>query len=155
FYASLPLLSLSVAAAACYTAPLFITLLSALWLRDPVGPRRWAAIGIGFLGVLIILRPGTDAFTPVTLLPVLAALLYAAGAIVTRAPCGGDAPFLLSAVVNLAYLLVGAVATALLAIVVPSPTVVAVHPFLLGPWVALSGQDWALFVLLAALVVAV
>src|SRR5436305_6795129 len=40
FYASLPLLSLSVAAAAVYTAPLFITLLSALWLRDPVGPWR-------------------------------------------------------------------------------------------------------------------
>jgi drug/metabolite transporter (DMT)-like permease len=155
FYASLPLLSLSVAAAACYTAPLFITLLSALWLRDPVGPRRWAAIVVGFAGVLTILRPGTEAFSVVTLLPILSALLYAWAAIITRARCAAEAPFVLSAVLNASFLLVGAIATAALAIVHPTAAQVADYPFLLGPWVALGGRDWATLALLAGLVVAV
>jgi len=155
FYASLPLLSLSVAAAACYTAPLFITLLSALWLRDPVGPWRWAAIAIGFSGVLTILRPGTDAFSVVTLLPVLSALLYAAAAIITRARCVAEAPFVLSAVLNVTFLLLGAVGTAALWAAQPTAAEVALYPFLLGPWQALGGRDWAVLALLAGLVVGV
>jgi drug/metabolite transporter (DMT)-like permease len=44
-------------------------------MREAVGLRRWIAVAIGFLGVLVILRPGSDAFSVLALIPVAAALL--------------------------------------------------------------------------------
>ena len=52
FYAALSMLSLPVVAAANYTAPLFITLFSAMIVGEPVGLRGWIAIVMGFVGVL-------------------------------------------------------------------------------------------------------
>lgn len=66
------------------TAPLAITGLAALVLREPVGPRRWAGVMIGFLGALIIVRPGAEVFQPAALLPMLGALFFAGYSIATR-----------------------------------------------------------------------
>ncbi len=66
------------------TAPLAITALAALLLREPVGPRRWAGVAAGFLGALIIVRPGADVFQPAALLPMLGALFFAGYSIATR-----------------------------------------------------------------------
>jgi len=63
FYAALPVLSLSVAAVAVYTNPVIIALLSAVLLGEPVSTRQWGGVGLGFLGVLAILKPGTEAFS--------------------------------------------------------------------------------------------
>ncbi|MGF1609970.1 MAG: DMT family transporter [Kiloniellales bacterium] len=155
FYGALPLLSLSVVATAYYTAPLFITLLSALLLGEPVGGRGWAAIGIGFLGVLAILRPGTEAFTLLALLPVLSGLFYALAAIITRSKCLGEAPLVLSLTLNVCFLLVGAVASAAVLLWNPTADEAAVYPFLLGRWVELGAREWGFIVLLAILIVAV
>lgn len=66
------------------TAPLAITALAALVLREPVGPRRWAGVVIGFFGALIIVRPGAEVFQPAALLPMLAAVFFAGFSIATR-----------------------------------------------------------------------
>lgn len=66
------------------TAPLAITALAALVLREPVGPRRWAGVTVGFLGALIIVRPGAEVFQPAALLPMLGALFFAGYSIATR-----------------------------------------------------------------------
>src|SRR5262245_60323130 len=58
YYTALPLISLSAAAVAFYTAPLFIALLARLVLGEAVSPTRWLGIVLGFGGVLIVLRPG-------------------------------------------------------------------------------------------------
>ncbi|MEC5291677.1 DMT family transporter [Aurantimonas sp. C2-6-R+9] len=57
--------------------PLTVTLGAAVFLHEPVGWRRWAAIGVGFVGVIIIVRPGTDGFS-VYSLSVLAAVVFSA-----------------------------------------------------------------------------
>jgi hypothetical protein len=67
-----------------FIAPLFVTTLSVPLLGERVGARRWAAIAVGFLGVLVMLRPGTSAAEPAALLPILAALSYALAAVLTR-----------------------------------------------------------------------
>lgn len=67
-----------------FSAPLFICILSQPVLGERVGIRRWLAILIGLMGVLIMLRPGTDLFRPISLLPILAALSYAAMTMMTR-----------------------------------------------------------------------
>jgi drug/metabolite transporter (DMT)-like permease len=64
--------------------PLVVTALSVPLLREPVGPRRWAAVGTGFIGVLIVLRPGLGVMHPAALVALLAVLLYALYQVLTR-----------------------------------------------------------------------
>ncbi len=64
--------------------PLLIAALSGPILGEKVGPRRWAAIGVGFVGVLIILRPGFSVFAPEALIPLLSALMFAVYGLLTR-----------------------------------------------------------------------
>ncbi|NQW09883.1 MAG: DMT family transporter [Alphaproteobacteria bacterium] len=64
--------------------PLIITALSALVLREAVGLRRWTAVAVGFLGILVILRPGFGVFDPVALLPLAGAALFAVYQIMTK-----------------------------------------------------------------------
>jgi drug/metabolite transporter (DMT)-like permease len=151
-YAAAPVLSLSVIAAALYTGPLFIALFSALLIGEPLGPRRWAAILIGFIGVMTILRPGTDGFSYAMLIPVLAALLYALAAIITRTKCAEEAPLALALALNIALLAVGASASAVILLWRPSAAQAALYPFLLGYWIAMGPREWAVILVLALLI---
>jgi drug/metabolite transporter (DMT)-like permease len=72
----------------CY--PLLVAALSGPVLGERVGWRRWTAIGIGFLGVLLILRPGVQVFSPAALIPLLAAFMFALYALLTRYVARGD-----------------------------------------------------------------
>lgn len=78
------LMPLAEATAIFEVAPLIVTALAALVLREQVGPRRWTAVLIGFVGALVIIRPGAGAFAFEALLPLGAATCYAAYAIATR-----------------------------------------------------------------------
>ncbi|MEO9684990.1 MAG: DMT family transporter [Tateyamaria sp.] len=62
FVTAIALMPLSSASAILQTGPLLVTLGAALFLGEPVGWRRWAAIVVGFGGVLLIIRPGTENF---------------------------------------------------------------------------------------------
>lgn len=84
FFLGLASLPLGEATAIFFVAPLLITALSALLLTETVGPRRWAAVSVGLLGVLVMLRPGTAAFQAAALLPLAAAFCYALLQITTR-----------------------------------------------------------------------
>lgn len=64
--------------------PLLIAALSGPLLGEVVGWRRWAAIGIGFVGVIIILQPGFGVFSPYALIPLLSAFLFALYGLLTR-----------------------------------------------------------------------
>ena len=64
--------------------PLLVAALSGPVLGEAVGWRRWAAIGIGFVGVVIILQPGVKVFSPLALIPLLAALMFALYNLLTR-----------------------------------------------------------------------
>ncbi len=66
----------------CY--PLLIAALSGPVLGEYVGWRRWAAIGVGFIGLLIILRPGYGVFNPVAVIPFVSALMFALYGLLTR-----------------------------------------------------------------------
>jgi len=75
-------LPLSTAYSIYFVAPLIIAALSVPLLGERVGPRRWVAIGIGLLGVIVVLRPGVDGFISIPGLMVLvAATAYAVAAI--------------------------------------------------------------------------
>ena len=81
---ALTLIPLSMNAALLQASPLAVTFGAAIFLREPVGWRRWTAITLGFVGVLVILRPGTDGFTPAGLLTVFCVLVLTARDLSTR-----------------------------------------------------------------------
>ena len=83
-------LPLTVTGAISFTIPLIITALSVFVLRELVGWRRWTAIAVGFIGVLIIVRPGSEVFHPATLLSLGGATSYACYAMLTRRLAGVD-----------------------------------------------------------------
>lgn len=66
------------------TFPLMATAIAALFLKEAVGIRRWSAIIVGLLGVVLILRPGTAAIAPAALLALLCAFMFAGYQVMTR-----------------------------------------------------------------------
>jgi len=76
-----------------FTAPLFVTGLSVPFLGEQVGWRRWLAVVVGFVGVLIVLRPGTGMFTPAAIGLLIAALCYAGLALTARKLAATESSF--------------------------------------------------------------
>lgn len=153
-YAAIPLLDLSVIAAALYTGPLFILVLSAVVLGEPVRLLHWTAMLTGFAGVLLIVRPFAAGFSLLTLLPVAAAALYALAAVLTRAKCAQIPATTLALWLNLTFLALGGAAS--LALSVPQATgALPAYPFLFATWQPMDPQDWGLILGLAALMVVI
>jgi len=84
FFYGLKFMPLVNALTIAFTAPLIVTALSVPILGEHVGWRRWLAVIVGFVGVLVVLRPGRDMFTPAALGIILAAFCYAGLAISSR-----------------------------------------------------------------------
>jgi len=84
YISALALIPLSVNAALLQASPLVVTMAAALFLGERVGWRRWSAIGVGFVGVLVILRPGTEGFQAAGLLTVACVFILAARDLSTR-----------------------------------------------------------------------
>jgi drug/metabolite transporter (DMT)-like permease len=84
FTTGLRVIPLAEAVSIVFTVPLFIAALSRPVLGEHVGPRRWAAVAVGFVGALIMLRPGTAAFRPDALWILFAALCFAVAMLYTR-----------------------------------------------------------------------
>lgn len=146
YYAALPLIPLSVAAVAIYTTPLFIALLAAFSAGERLSWQAWVGIICGFLGVLVVLRPGEDTFTPATLLPVLAAIFYALAMMITRRHCQREHPLILTLGLNLAFLTAGIVFSVLVA-TGATAQLEERTPFLFAHWQPLDISD---FLLIAA-----
>jgi drug/metabolite transporter (DMT)-like permease len=83
-FAALRYLQLDQALALSFSTPFFVAALSGPILGEWVRWRRWTAIGVGFLGVLVVIRPGTGSIHPAAVLSLSAALCYALYAITTR-----------------------------------------------------------------------
>ena len=84
FYASLRHLPLADAVAIAFASPFLITALGRYVLKEAVTARQWLAIAVGFLGMLVIVRPGASGFHPAALLVVVCSLAYASLMILTR-----------------------------------------------------------------------
>ena len=142
YYMALPLMPLSLAAATYYTAPILITAIAALLACRWPAPRALFAIALGFGGVILVLRPDTSGFQIATLLPLLAAFLYACAMVLTWAKCRNADPFALALALNVAFIIGG--------------TILGLFSgrdgsFVFGPWQPL---DAALIGITAALAVA-
>ncbi len=109
-----------------YTAPLIMTALAAVFLGDEVGWRRWVAVGIGFVGVLVMLRPGSEELSFAAIAVLVAAFCYACQAITARHLGGTETTLSLSF-----YVVIG-------------PLIVASVVFSSDNWVAPDMNGWIL-----------
>ena len=83
---------LATASAIGFTSPLIVTALSVPLLREQVGWRRWSAVMVGFVGALLIIRPGTGLHNPAVLLLLVSSGAYALYQIATRWVMAQDSP---------------------------------------------------------------
>ncbi len=110
FFAALSFIPLADATAIMFVAPIVVTALAMPLLGERVGPHRWASVVVGFLGALVIIRPGTEAMDPAALLALCAASCYALYQIATRRLSATEVPL-----TTLAYTaLIGVLATSAL-----------------------------------------
>jgi drug/metabolite transporter (DMT)-like permease len=107
FFLALVAMPIAEAVAMFFVAPLFITLLSALLLGEPVGPRRLFAVLIGFAGVVIMVRPGSGLFGYVALLPIGAAATYAVMQIMTRRLGTTDSAATMACYIHVTFIVAG------------------------------------------------
>lgn len=84
FVSAVQYVPLADAVAASFVTPFFLTIMGAIFLGEKVGIRRWSAVVVGFIGALIITRPGAGVIHPAAMLVVAAAAFYAARQIVGR-----------------------------------------------------------------------
>jgi len=127
---ALQYLQLTVTASIFFTVPILIALVSAPLLGEKLDARRWAAILIGFAGVLVIVRPGSESFHPAMLLSLANAVLYAAFNLMTRKLAAYDSP-------ETIQFLPAVVASVVLA------------PFALAAWESPQGwREWTLLCLM-------
>lgn len=132
FFAAIAVMPIADALALVFVAPLVVTALSPVFLGERVGLRRWTAVSVGFVGVLVIVRPGLNAFHPGMLLALGAGTVYAFYSLATRKLSGSAPPL-----VTLVY-------TALLGAVVMSAVAPAV-------WAPPGTRDLLWMVLMGAL----
>lgn len=147
YYLALPLLPLAVAAAAYYTLPLFIVAFAALFGGETVGRSQWAGVALGFVGILLVLRPGGEAFVWAALLPILAAVLYALAMILTRTKCRNEHPATLALGLNATFVIVGFIGL-LVGWLFPVETT----GFLSPDWTTMGPDAWRTMAILASLI---
>lgn len=151
FYASFPVLELSVAATAVYTNPIITALLSAVLLGQRVSSRQWLGVSLGFLGVAAILKPGAEDFSWVVALPLLGAVLYSLAMVLTRGKCQDQSAIALAIGLHAGFLATGLIAVAGLALLGLEAATRDAYPFLLGGWAEMGAREWGLMALLGVL----
>lgn len=153
YYVALPHVDLSIAAAAYYTSPLFITLFAGYFLGDRVGRSGWAGVVLGFVGMWLILQPEAEGFNGFTLLPLLAAVLYALAMILTRSHCRTENVLVLSAWLNLSMLFAGALVSGFLVVFGLVGDGSGDQTFLWGPWTDMGPIEWGTLGLLSVAII--
>ncbi len=106
YFVGLSLLPLADAVATAFVAPLLVTLMSAVILGEHVGPRRWAAVAVGMVGVVVMTRPGAGVIQPAAILVLISALCYASSHMMTRRMRDTESAMTLNFYVQVGFILV-------------------------------------------------
>ncbi|MCR9149618.1 MAG: DMT family transporter [Rhodobacteraceae bacterium] len=150
FFLGLAALPLAEGVALFFVSPLIITVFSVIFLKEQVGPRRWAAIAVGFVGVLVVLRPGTEVFQPAALLPIAAAVGYAGLHMLTRYIGKTESALALSFYIQLSFIVISGGLGLFMGDGRFSGTGDASLDFLFRAWTVPEPSDWLVLLLVGA-----
>ena len=154
FYLSLAALPLAETVSLFFSAPIFITILSAIFLGEKVEIRSWIAVLVGFLGVIIMLRPDFKMIDPAALLAILTAFLYAIASIITRRLGRTENGVSMAFYLTVTYIIFSTIFTIALNNIAVTQTI---HPslnFLLREWRLPSQGDLFLFTIIGLIAAA-
>ena len=154
FYMAIAALPLADAVALAFSAPLFVAALSGPLLGEPVGPRRWVAVILGFVGVIVMVRPGAGIVDIAAVLATLGALFYALSLILTRRLGATDRGSTIAFYTTAFYLAAGSLVGLALGRGGQAQQGHASLAFLTRAWVLPQGGDLALIALIAAIAAA-
>lgn len=135
YFGCLAVLPIGVVVAGLFTSPLFVLLIGVVFQGKRVGVTRIAAVVTGFIGALLVIRPDPAALDLVAFLPIMAAVLYAIGAVATRAWCEGESTMTLTAGFFAMLTLFGAIGL----LILPAGGPLGPEGFVLRGWVPLDG----------------
>ena len=93
FYISLTVLPLGFATALFFVTPFLITIFAHFFLKEEIGPRRWSAVAVGFIGVYITLNPDFKNFNYLSLLPIFCAFCYSLSMIIIKKTSDKDSVY--------------------------------------------------------------
>jgi drug/metabolite transporter (DMT)-like permease len=144
FFIGLAAMPLADAVAVAFISPIAVTLLSVVFLRETVGPRRWMAVTLGMVGVLIMLRPGAGVIQPAAVLVLISAILYAAGNLLSRQMGGTESTMTLSFYVACGFIVVSSA----MGLWAGDGHLASDDPlwgFLFRPWIWPPVADWPIF----------
>lgn len=132
YFSALAMMPIAQALAGLFTSPIFILLITAGAMRQPIGVYRVIAVGLGFAGILLVLQPDPRDFDSTILIPICAGFFYALGAIATRTLCAGESTVSMLAGIMLTLGVMGLGGALVLEIL---PTGAAEPDFVSRPWV--------------------
>lgn len=134
FFGAIPKVTTVEMAAGLYTYPIFVTILSATVLAEPVGWRRVLAVVVGALGAVLILQPFEAEFEPIKLMPIGAGLCHAGNVILTRRWCRGESTLTLGVATAISFMVIGTVGCVVLTVVPASDQAREAIPYLAFGW---------------------
>ena len=132
FFGAIATIPLADTLAVVFVYPFVVTALAPWFLGERVGVWRWAAVAVGFIGALIVIRPGFQTLSPAMLMALAAGCIYAVYVLVTRKMAGTDPPL----------------KTLLMTAIVGTVVMTAILPFV---WVTPSSTDLVIMVSLGVL----
>lgn len=132
FFYALSKMGLAETVTLAFSSPLFITLMSIPMLGEKVGPRRLAAVIVGFVGVLIVVRPGSEIFSLYALIPIAASFCFAMTMLLARKMADTETSVSMTFYTSIGGLIVG---------LIGAPAV----------WISPAGGDWPVFLVLGLL----
>jgi len=144
YFGALGFMPLAEALAGLFTSPIFVVLINGLVMKQRIGPWRILAVVIGFVGVLLVLQPGVDGVSILSIMPVGAGLMYAVSSVATRSWCSGESTVAMLASNMMMLGIVGAVGLVILYIFPAGPEVdFLTRPFVwpvwdVAPWILLQ-----------------
>lgn len=135
FMYAISLGSLTVVYTISYTSPFFMIILSALMLKESVGREKWVAVGIGMIGVIIAMRPGSNLFELVSILVLIGTFLGALNKILMRRLASTEHSLAIAIYPNISMMIVMAIIMAI---------------FMGDSWKAMPLEHWVLFAIVGA-----
>ncbi len=148
FFAGLASMKLAEATAIFFVSPLIITLFAVIFLGEKAGPRRWIAVLVGLIGVVIMMRPGSEAFQLAALLPVAAATGYAALHTLTRKMGGSESASTMALYIQIFFIVSSATIGLIFGDGRYAKTDNASIDFLFRAWVWPESKDFLLMVMI-------
>ena len=138
YFGCLSVLPIGVVVAGLFTAPMFVLLISVFFQGESVGLVRIGAVVLGFVGALLVIQPDPSALDPIAFAPIVAGVLFAIGAVVTRLWCAQESTIALSAGFFGMLALFGAIGL----LILPAGGPEGFEGFVLRGWVPLTADMW-------------